>query len=101
MQESMISTANFLKAINDSSHSWQLASVLGFGRKDSCLLSSTWCNNLRQYYSNLFRNDVHQAIQKKRPRKLSKKTILLHDNAHPHTAILMKEILAMGQLSPQ
>jgi hypothetical protein len=34
-----------------------------------------------QYYSNLFRNDVHQVNQKKRPEKLSK-IIQLHDKFH-------------------
>jgi hypothetical protein len=38
------------------------------------------------YYSNLLPNDVHQAIQKKRPGKLSK-IILLHDNAHAQKRI--------------
>jgi histone-lysine N-methyltransferase SETMAR len=38
-----------------------------------------------QYYSNLLHNDVHQELWKKRPGKLSKIIILLHDNAHPHT----------------
>jgi histone-lysine N-methyltransferase SETMAR len=47
-----------------------------------------------QYYSKLLHNDVHQTIQKKRPGKLSKKIILLHDNACPRTADLMKVTLA-------
>jgi hypothetical protein len=47
-----------------------------------------------QYYSNLLCSDVHQAIQKKRPGKLLKKIILLHDNAHPHMANLMKATFA-------
>jgi hypothetical protein len=46
-----------------------------------------------QYYSNLLLNDVHAAISKKRPGKLSKGIILLHNNAHPHTANLGWEIL--------
>jgi hypothetical protein len=33
-----------------------------------------------QYYRNFLRSDVHQAIQKKRPGKLSKIIFLLHDN---------------------
>jgi hypothetical protein len=36
-----------------------------------------------QYYSNLLHNDVHQVIQKKRPRKLSKTIIILHYNTRP------------------
>jgi hypothetical protein len=44
-------------------------------------------------YSNLVCNDVHYAIQNKRPVKLSK-IIPLHDNAHPHAAKLMKATLA-------
>jgi histone-lysine N-methyltransferase SETMAR len=38
----------------------------------------------------LFRNDVQQEIQKKRPEKLSKLITQLHDIARPHTANLMK-----------
>jgi hypothetical protein len=41
-----------------------------------------------QYYSNMLLNDVHIAIQKKRPKKLTKGIILLHDNAYPHTTNL-------------
>jgi hypothetical protein len=33
------------------------------------------------YYSNFLRNDLHQAIRKKRFGKPSKKIILLHNNA--------------------
>jgi hypothetical protein len=40
-----------------------------------------------QYDSDLVCNDVHQVVCKKRPRKLSLKIILLHDNACPYTAI--------------
>jgi hypothetical protein len=43
-----------------------------------------------QYCSNLLRNDVHQAITKKRPGLLSKKIMLLYDNPRPHTANLTK-----------
>jgi hypothetical protein len=46
-----------------------------------------------QYYSNLLCNDVHHEIQKKRPGKVSKIT-LLHDNTRPHMAHLMKVTLA-------
>jgi hypothetical protein len=46
-----------------------------------------------QYYSNLLPNDVHQAIQKERPGKLSE-IILLHDSAHPEKANLMKVTMA-------
>jgi hypothetical protein len=93
----MIGTVNFLKAINDSSHSCQLASSWQVfwdseGRIHIYFLPHG-VTIYAQYYSNLFRNDVHQAIQKKRPQKLSKIIILLHDNAHPHTANLMKTIL--------
>jgi hypothetical protein len=48
-----------------------------------------------QYYSNLLRSDVHQVIRKKRPRKLSKIIILLHDSTHPYTANFMKVTLAV------
>jgi hypothetical protein len=41
-----------------------------------------------QYYSNLLLNDVHIAVHKKRRRKLSTGTILLRENARPHTANL-------------
>jgi hypothetical protein len=41
-----------------------------------------------QYHSNLLLNDVHAAIHKKRPGILSKGSILLHDNARPHTEYL-------------
>jgi hypothetical protein len=34
------------------------------------------------YYSNLLRNDLHQAIPKKRSGKSSKKIILLHSNEY-------------------
>jgi hypothetical protein len=37
---------------------------------------------------------VQQAIWKKRPGKLSKIIILQHDFTHPHTANMMKAILA-------
>jgi hypothetical protein len=47
-----------------------------------------------QYYSNLLCNDVCQVIQKKKPGKLSKKIILLHDNARPHMANLTRVTLA-------
>jgi hypothetical protein len=47
-----------------------------------------------QYYRNLLCNDVHQAIQKKKPQKLSKKITLLHDSVLPHTENLMKMTLA-------
>jgi hypothetical protein len=47
-----------------------------------------------QYYSNLFCGDMHQAVQKKRPGKVSKKIILLHDNASPHMADLTRATLA-------
>jgi hypothetical protein len=47
-----------------------------------------------QYYSNLLLSDVQQAIQKERPRKLSK-IILLHDSAHPQKANLMKMTMAI------
>jgi hypothetical protein len=43
-----------------------------------------------QYYSNLLHGDLRQAIWKERPGKLSKKIILLRDNAHPHMADFMK-----------
>jgi hypothetical protein len=46
-----------------------------------------------QYHSNLLHIDVHQAILKKKPGKLSKIT-LLHDNAHLHMADMMKATLA-------
>jgi hypothetical protein len=46
-----------------------------------------------QYYSNLLRYDMHQAILKKRPWKVSK-IILLHDSVRPHTANLTKVTLA-------
>jgi hypothetical protein len=35
-----------------------------------------------------FCNDVHQAIKKERPGKLSKKVIPLHENAHPYISDL-------------
>jgi histone-lysine N-methyltransferase SETMAR len=42
----------------------------------------------------LLHNDVHQAIWKRRPGKLSKKITLLHDNARPHMVNLLKATLA-------
>jgi hypothetical protein len=39
-----------------------------------------------QYCSNLLLNDVHAAILKKKPKKLSEGNILLHDNACLHMA---------------
>jgi hypothetical protein len=94
----MLSTVNFLKAINDLSHSCQLASSWqGFwdleGLTDIDFLPHGVTIN-EQYYSNLLHKDVHKAIQMKRPQKLSKMMILLYDNAHPHTANLMKATLA-------
>jgi hypothetical protein len=47
-----------------------------------------------QYYSNLIHNEVHQVIQEKRPGKLSKNIIILHDNTRPCTANLTKATLA-------
>jgi hypothetical protein len=38
---------------------------------------------------------VHEVIQKRTPGKLSKIIILPHDNAHPHTADLIKATLAV------
>jgi small-conductance mechanosensitive channel len=66
----MISTVNFLKAINDSSHSCQLAiSWQAFwdleGRIHIYFLPYGVKINA-QYYNNLRHKDVHQAIQKKR-----------------------------------
>jgi histone-lysine N-methyltransferase SETMAR len=48
-----------------------------------------------QYYSNMICN-VHQEIQKKRPRKPSKKITLLYDNACPHTENLILKLATMG-----
>jgi histone-lysine N-methyltransferase SETMAR len=39
-----------------------------------------------EYYANLLQNDLHNALRRKRPGKLSKIPLLLHDNARPHTA---------------
>jgi histone-lysine N-methyltransferase SETMAR len=39
-----------------------------------------------EYYSNLLRNDLRNALRKKRPGKLTMRPLLLHDNARPHTA---------------
>lgn len=39
-----------------------------------------------EYYSNLLQNDVREAMRRKRPGKLSKRPLLLQDNARPHTA---------------
>jgi hypothetical protein len=47
-----------------------------------------------QYYSNLHHNGVHQAIWKRRPWKLSKKIILLHENTRPFMENLMEATLA-------
>jgi hypothetical protein len=47
-----------------------------------------------QYYTNLLCSDVHQVIWKRRPGKLLKIIILLHDSACPHMANLMKAALA-------
>lgn len=38
-------------------------------------------------------NKLHQAIRRKRPGKLSRGVILLHDNARPHVAKVVKENL--------
>jgi hypothetical protein len=37
-----------------------------------------------QYQSNFLLSDVHTAVRMKRPGKLSKGIILLHDNTCPH-----------------
>jgi hypothetical protein len=47
-----------------------------------------------QYCRNLLHNNVQQEIRKKIPGKLSKKTILLHDNTYSHMAKLMTAMLA-------
>jgi hypothetical protein len=47
-----------------------------------------------QYYSNLFFNDVHQAVQKRRSGKLSKQIILMHDVCS-YTANLIRATLAI------
>jgi hypothetical protein len=47
-----------------------------------------------QYYSNLLFNEVHAAFYKKRPGKLSKGIILVHDNACPHMENLTTVTLA-------
>jgi hypothetical protein len=50
-----------------------------------------------QCYSNLLHCDVLQVIQKQRPRKLSKKIILLYDVARPYTANFTKAtLMVMG-----
>jgi hypothetical protein len=50
-----------------------------------------------QYYSNLLNNDKQQAVRKKRPVKLSRIIILLHDSTCPHMPNLMKvTVAAMG-----
>jgi histone-lysine N-methyltransferase SETMAR len=41
-----------------------------------------------QYYSNWLHSDVHKAVQKIKPGKLTKKIILLHDKMCPHMADL-------------
>jgi hypothetical protein len=66
----------------------------GFRISDFARFSFTRVTTNAQYCSNLLHNDVHQAIQKKRPGKLAKKIILLHDNVRVYTANLMKKILA-------
>jgi hypothetical protein len=47
-----------------------------------------------QCYGNLLHSGVNQAIWKKRPGKLSKKTILLRVNACSHMASFVKVTLA-------
>jgi hypothetical protein len=50
-----------------------------------------------QYYSKLLHNDMHQAVRMKRPGKLSKIIILLHDSTYPHMSNLMNvTVAAMG-----
>jgi hypothetical protein len=56
-------------------------------------ISSTWLTINGHYYSKLFHNDIHQAIQKKIPGKLSK-IILLRDNIRPHMANFMKATMS-------
>jgi hypothetical protein len=68
-----------------------MESVLGFRKGDhvNFLLYSVTVN--AQYYSNLFHRNMHQAIQEKRLGKLSKRIILLHDNARPNRQILWRQ----------
>ena len=47
-----------------------------------------------QYYSTLLSGAVRKSIRKKRPGMLSGNVILLHDNAHPHTANVTTTTLA-------
>lgn len=46
-----------------------------------------------QYYGSLIENDVRKALRKKRPGKLTRGIILLHDNARSHTARHTQEII--------
>jgi histone-lysine N-methyltransferase SETMAR len=39
-----------------------------------------------EYYSNLLKNDLREALKEKRPGKLDSRPLLQHDNARPHTA---------------
>jgi hypothetical protein len=49
-----------------------------------------------QYHSNLLLNDVHTAVYKKGPGKLSKGIILLHDNARPHMVNFTTALATFG-----
>jgi hypothetical protein len=49
-----------------------------------------------RYCSKSLRNDVHQAVRKTRPGKLRNIVMLLHENAHQHTANLRRATLATG-----
>jgi hypothetical protein len=77
VQVPTIGTRSFLKVVKkfktQLSAGKIMISVLGFKRSDSCWFPFALCHNYAQYYSDLLRNDVHQAVWKKRPRKLCKK----------------------------
>ena len=45
------------------------------------------------YYANLLKNDLREALRRKRPGKLTKVPILLHDNASSHTANHTQDVL--------
>jgi histone-lysine N-methyltransferase SETMAR len=75
-----------VQTIQDTAVRWQDHGkcVLGFRWIDSYFLPHGAAVNT-QYYSNLLHDDMHKAIQKRKPGQLPQRIILLNDKVRPHT----------------
>jgi len=74
------------------------AKVMVIFTYDSVSIILTHMTVTGQYYSNFFEHNLHRALRRKRPHFLGENTpIILHDNARPHVAGVVNQLLVRWQ----